>query len=496
MIREKVIKIIKAILWLIFLPFNIIKKTVVYMVRSIKFSIRKKISFNYLFLYSVIYLMTIVIVISMYIPYEFRKDNNEITNNIKMILVNNDVKEDKLIIDHALKHIGNSYACEIKIVLNQIEVSKEPIIFKTSENVGISENKTIEKLKNTITKRIYSLTVREENLDSRLEDKGIKSMVIYSDFYTHTIYDTVGYILLILTICFFSGFFLLGIIGSAKSRKVLEPIYKMTKTAEKISINDISARLDVSNTKYELKDLANTLNDMLDRLNEDYEKQKRFVSDVSHELRTPISIINGYANMLERWGKEDEAVLDESIGAILEEVKNMQSLVENLLTLVRSDNQTLQYNFEEFFIDKLIFDTIKEISMIDQLNHRIIYDLEDNIKVKLDISKTKQMLRIFLDNAIKYTPKDGSIEILAYKDKDTCSIHIKDSGIGISKEDLPYLFDRFYRSDESRTRQTGGHGLGLAIAKVIVFGQKGKIKIRSKLGEGSEFIIYLPLENS
>ena len=182
---------------------------------------------------------------------------------------------------------------------------------------------------------------------------------------------------------------------------MLSPVYEMTLEAKKISISNMDKRLLVSKAKYELKDLAITLNDMLDRLSEDYTKQKRFVSDVSHELRTPISIINGYANMLERWGKSDRAILDEAIGAIISEVKNMQKLVENLLTLVRSDNQTLIYNKELFYLDDLVDAVIKESQMINEKSQNISFYMDQAIQVELDQTKIKQMLRIFVDNADK-----------------------------------------------------------------------------------------------
>jgi signal transduction histidine kinase len=267
----------------------------------------------------------------------------------------------------------------------------------------------------------------------------------------------------------------------------------MTKTAEQISISNMDMRLDVETTKYELKDLAITLNEMIDRLDKDYDKQKRFVSDVSHELRTPISIISGYASMLERWGKKDEEILDESIEAIIGESKNMQHLVENLLTLVRSDNQTLKYEPITFDIGKLICDVVKEFNMVNNKDQYITCDSSENIMVHLDELKIKQALRIFTDNAVKYTPINGGIQVKCYKMNKEVYIHIKDTGIGISKQDLPFLFERFYRSDESRTKQTGGHGLGLSIARVIIIGHKGKIKVKSRIGKGSEFIITLPM---
>lgn len=302
-----------------------------------------------------------------------------------------------------------------------------------------------------------------------------------------------SFFLLILFVAQVAGLTITSFVGSYRLRKVFRPIYNMTKTAEKISINDMNAKLDVSKAEYELKDLALTFNDMLDRIRTDYDKQKRFVSDVSHELRTPISIVNGYARMLDRWGKEDEAILEEAIDAIKGESRNMQTLVENLLTLVRSDNQTLKFEREFFKIDEMAREIIKDMEMIDDGKHSFSNEIADDIEVCLDYAKVKQTLRIFLDNAIKYTPEGGHIKLKLVKELGNVVISVIDTGIGVSKQDLPFLFDRFYRSDESRTRETGGHGLGLSIAKAMVIGQNGRLRVKSKENEGSEFIIVLPI---
>jgi signal transduction histidine kinase len=333
-------------------------------------------------------------------------------------------------------------------------------------------------------KIIYYINPTTDNMDT-VTLKIIHPITLY--------YKQLNTLSIMLLTCIVFGFFFIWFFGSLNNKRILKPIYAMTKTAEKISITNMNERLDVSKAKYELKDLAITINDMLNRLNVDYEKQKRFVSDVSHELRTPISIVNGYASMLKRWGKEDEAILDESIEAIIDEAKNMQVLVENLLTLVRADNQSLKFNKEEFYMNELIEEVATESLMINAKKQEIVCEPCEPIKVFLDMQMMKQILRIFVDNAVKYTPPSGRIFIKCLIEDSNCVIHIKDSGIGISKEDLPFIFDRFYRSDESRTRDTGGHGLGLSIAKAIILGHGGRMKVKSKKNEGSEFTIILPI---
>jgi heavy metal sensor kinase len=289
------------------------------------------------------------------------------------------------------------------------------------------------------------------------------------------------------------GFLFAILMGIGKSKKILQPINEMTDTVKNISTNNLSIRLNVSGSKDELKELAKTFNEMLSRIENQYIKQQQFVSDASHELRTPIAVLQGYIDMLKRWGKDDEAVLAESIDAIKNETDNMKDLVEKLLFLARHDRNTLNLKKEEFSLTELVYETGKETEIIDN-NHKIIVDIKGEVSIKADRNRTKQALRVFIDNAIKYTPNGGEIYIKLEADKDFAYINIKDSGIGISKEDLSHIFDRFYRSDKSRTKNSGGHGLGLSIAKIIILGHGGKIKIRSKVGEGTEFIISLQLK--
>lgn len=304
------------------------------------------------------------------------------------------------------------------------------------------------------------------------------------------------YLLITIILAQSLGLLILILVGTTRLKTVFRPIYKITKMAEKISIDNMEAHLDVAKAEYELKDLVITINDMLQRIREDYNKQKRFVSDVSHELRTPISILSGYARMLDRWGKEDKEILDEAIIAIKDESRNMQTLVEGLLILVRFDNQTLKFEKEEFDIGILTKEICKDMKMIDEGKHNFSHDIESSLNVRLDYSKIKQTLRIFIDNAIKYTPEGGNIYINVRKINKMIAISIKDTGIGIEKKDLPFLFDRFYRSDTSRTRETGGHGLGLSIAKAIVIGQNGTLYVKSMENIGSTFTITLPLSSS
>jgi len=286
-------------------------------------------------------------------------------------------------------------------------------------------------------------------------------------------------------------FAIISILGSGK--RVFRPIKEMTETVRNISEKNMNLRLNVSGSEDELKDLAVTFNEMMNRIEDDYTRQKQFVSDASHELRTPIAVIQGYVDMLDRWGKNDKEVLQESIDAIKNESESMKDLVDKLLFLARNDKGTLVLQKEEFSLTEMLIETTKETQIIDK-DHVINFDIEEEVPLYGDRKRIKQAVRIFIDNAIKYTPQGGKITISLKTDHDYAKVSIIDTGIGMSKEELSHIFDRFYRSDNSRTREKGGHGLGLAIAKIIVLGHRGKIKVRSKKGSGSEFILFLPFK--
>ncbi|MDR0397325.1 MAG: HAMP domain-containing histidine kinase [Oscillospiraceae bacterium] len=279
--------------------------------------------------------------------------------------------------------------------------------------------------------------------------------------------------------------------GQGVSARLLAPITHIANTAEQLSEQNLSMRINVAGTQNELRNLAMMVNGMLDRIESAYNRQKQFVSDASHELRTPIAVLQGYADLLARWGKDAPEVRDESIQAIRNETRSMKELVENLLYLARHDKGTLKLNPEPFSSVELIQEAVRETALIAQGHHIETGGLED-CTLTADRSAIKQALRIFVDNAVKYTPPGGFVSLSCRVENDQCHITVRDTGSGISKQDLPRIFDRFYRADSARNNQSGGHGLGLSIARIIASSHGGKLHVRSKPGSGSAFTIILP----
>lgn len=299
--------------------------------------------------------------------------------------------------------------------------------------------------------------------------------------------------------------------GARMIRQTLRPIQELAETAQTLSTEGIFApeqlealagkldninatrldtRISVDETQSELKALASAINEMLDRINQSYRSQIRFVSDASHELRTPISVIQGYANLLDRWGKKDEKTLQESIDAIKDETANMKDLVEQLLFLARGDNNTMILQAERFELSALADEVLRETQMIDG---RHVYDsCVASVFINADKNLLKQATRILIDNAMKYTPLGKRITISVSAADGYARLTVRDEGIGIAPEAVPKIFDRFFRADESRARATGGAGLGLSIAKWITERHGGHIEILSRQNIGTRISIVLP----
>lgn len=276
------------------------------------------------------------------------------------------------------------------------------------------------------------------------------------------------------------------------SRRILHPIRIITDTVKEIEINDLGRRIEQTGSNDELAELARTFNHMLNRIQTGFEQQRRFVADASHELRTPITVISGYADMLDRWGKKDQAALEEGIAAIKSETANMYNLIEKLLFLARADQGKQIMRKLPVNIEKLIEEVAQETRLIAP-DYQLILAANDPATVLIDAAAVKQMLRIFIENSMKYTPRGGKITIASRKTERHLEVAVEDTGIGIPEEDQSKIFNRFYRVDKSRSKDTGGTGLGLSIAKWIADDHDSTINLVSKLGEGTVITVRIPL---
>lgn len=241
----------------------------------------------------------------------------------------------------------------------------------------------------------------------------------------------------------------------------------------------------------ELQSLEIAINNLLERMRESHRQQERFVSDASHELRTPIAVIQGYVNMLDRWGKDDEQVLRESIEALKNESEHMKNLVEQLLFLARGDSGRNALTMEEIDLAEIVRDVLDESAMIDE-NH--VYRLgpgPQSVKMTGDGAMLKQALRIFVQNAAKYSKDGDTITLKASTDGGRPFYSVQDEGIGMQSSEVVHVFERFYRSDSARSSSEGGTGLGLSIAKWIVDAHGGVIEILSRPDFGTRITVRL-----
>jgi len=282
------------------------------------------------------------------------------------------------------------------------------------------------------------------------------------------------------------------LVGWMVSKNMLKPINKIMSAASEIESSDLSNRIEVPLSDDELSQLSTTFNEMLDRIEDSFINQGRFTADASHELRTPLTVIQGYVGMLDRWGKFDEKILQESIDAIQSETYNMIYIMERLLFLARGDNRSQIVEKEEFNVGEMMGELEKETRLLAPENN-IAFQFEDPMPMHADKKLIKQMLRAILDNSIKYTPKEGRIELICENKKDHLVFTLRDTGMGIPQEDQEHIFERFYRVDKARERRTGGSGLGLSIVQWIVQAHEGQIEIESIEGKGTAVTIIIPV---
>lgn len=241
----------------------------------------------------------------------------------------------------------------------------------------------------------------------------------------------------------------------------------------------------------ELESIEIALNNLLYRMKESQKQQARFVSDASHELRTPISVVQGYVNMLDRWGKEDPEILDEAIEALKHESEHMKELIEQLLFLARGDSGRNTLNKTELNLGEIMKEVWEESEMIDD-KHTYEFEGCDGADMIGDIAMVKQSVRIFVQNASKYSNEGDTIKLGVKVTGDTVSYIVQDEGIGMQEEDVSHIFERFYRSDKARNGETGGSGLGLSIAKWIIDAHEGTIEVLSRPEIGTRFTVTFP----
>ncbi len=281
--------------------------------------------------------------------------------------------------------------------------------------------------------------------------------------------------------------------GQLLARKLLAPLAVITHTMRKIEDQHFQERIPVMETNDEFSQLSSIFNSMMDRIEASMEQQKRFVEDASHELRTPLAVIHGHLSLLQRWGKHDEKILENSLQTSIKETNRLITLTNRLLTLTRIDKQEEHESIIPCDATEVLNEVIHDYELIyEQLEILKGGIMKTESLLAIPQEQLKQVLIIVFDNAIKYSGDRKKIAITSSHHENKYKIEIQDNGYGISRQDLPFIFDRFYRVDKARSREKGGTGLGLSIAKDILKKYKGNIFADSKLGMGTTITIVIP----
>lgn len=295
-----------------------------------------------------------------------------------------------------------------------------------------------------------------------------------------------------LVIALFVGFaaatasLFLAVLLTPGSFRPLEDI--ATVTRQITNADDLSRRVPEKGRTDEIGVLARSINQTLERLERLFKTQQRLVADVSHELRTPLTAIRGNIDLMRRMGEGDP----QSLTIIQEEVDRMTRLVGDLLLLARADAGELSFQKKRVELDLIFFEVYHQAILLTETLEVSIGEV-DQVVVDGDPDRLKQLLLNLASNAVKYTPDGGKVTMNLSKADGWAHVQISDSGLGIPADDLPYIFDRFYRVDKARSRGQGGSGLGLSIAKWIAMSHGGDISVSSQVGEGSTFVISLPV---
>lgn len=302
--------------------------------------------------------------------------------------------------------------------------------------------------------------------------------------------DELEFLEVIFTILLFTGLFML--LGGTYlifhlTKKSLRPLLLITDSVDKMQgVSGLKERIPVPDNVHELRDLAQTFNHLLDQLEEQFEREKSFVSNASHELRTPLTAFHGHINLMKRWGKDNPEVLAQSLQAIDEESERMEKMMVQLLTIAR--NEHLENRKESVDVTELMEQVLNQFHP-DHVE--LTKELKENVILTGVEEQLRQIAVILVENALHYTSK-GKVSVQLTETTKDVVLRVSDTGVGIPVEDQEKIFNRFYRVDKNRSRQTGGTGLGLSIAKQLVDNHGGKIHLESEWERGSTFTVVLP----
>lgn len=388
------------------------------------------------------------------------------------------------------------YSKEINSRILILDSEGKVIVDSIEENIGdIFKHKEIEKaLRGNSSANSYNFEevghVMYSSVPIILNGKIIGATLISTSI--DNIYSSVNEIQNTLYIVSVISIILIAIVSFFLAGYFSKPIKKFTNAIMKMSQGNLNQRVEI-NTKDEFKQLASAFNIMSTKIDQVDIQRKDFVANVSHELRTPLSSIKLLSESLLHQENNDVEVYREFLKDIDSEIDRLNNIIDDLLSLVDLDKEKLNLNYKVTYVNYLLDKIMVRLKpLAEEKNITLNYRAKEKLQIKLDPNKIQQSIINIIHNAIKYTPENGKVDISLYSEEEYIIIKISDNGIGIPEKDLQHIFERFYRVDKARTRNTGGTGLGLSIAYQIVSLHQGKIDVKSKLNKGTTFYIKLP----
>jgi signal transduction histidine kinase len=391
-------------------------------------------------------------------------------SNFYLILYNSSNKEifksnlvDKVSLHLPSLNYDTTYTTTAKIL-------KQPIPFK-------SENNQAE------FRLIGSTVIKNDNL--------IGYLIIGESF--ERIHESMDKLLQVLLfgICFIT--LVIFVLSYFLTERSLKPLDVLIDQAKKLGHENLGERLKIVNPEDEIGKLTEVLNNLLKRLQDAFDKQQEFMADAAHELKTPLTVLRTHWEG-ELNNKEIPEEFKLKLVQDIETITRLSKLINNLLLLTNSEYMQFRGEFEKLDLTELLKDVIANSSVLAELkNQSLKFNYDSSILIDGDKTKLYQLFFNLIDNAVKYTPENGKITVTLSRDQSYVITEIRDTGIGIPSNDLPFIFRRFYRVHKDRSKKMGGNGLGLAIVKLITQIHNGKISVESKIDEGSAFKIMLPI---
>lgn len=379
----------------------------------------------------------------------------------------------------------------------EIKDSRGKAIFSTNrpslkyrQQMKMAKNKGFQDKEHRMGNIVNDMNYEEDDFNIMVEDELVATLTIgYYDAFKYT--EQVGLFKATMTKSFiFAGLIVIVlaiILSYFISRSLSKPIINVTQTAHTIKEGNYKIRADESSSTKEIYDLSKSINFLGESLEKDKNMREKLTSNLVHEIKTPLTIINNFLDaFIDGIWTPDE----EKLYSCKEEVDRLAKMTDKLKDIYLLESAQMHLNKEEFDLSEFVEGIIEVFSpLFREKNISIEKKIQASIFANLDKEKVKQVIYNLLSNAHRYTDEGGNVKVVLKESNNKISLFVEDNGIGISEKDLPYIFERFYRSDESRSRETGGTGIGLSIAKSLVEVQEGNVYVESEEGKGSKFVV-------